>query len=246
MTEPWQPNFAFYLSRVDDHPASFVIDLNAEPQASHPVRLQLRVPLLTPRADGLRDATELDAMGAIEDRLAEVAKTRLDGLYVGRVVSQGATEFFFYVPRRVERAADVFGDLTPYSLQFLCEDDPEWELYSDCLFPDPYALQAIMNRALIEQLTEAQDVLTTARTIDHFAYFESLEQAQAAATALTAQGFTTDEIDRRADGKFGLKFHRDDRLDEGQPDAFVATVLDIILPLDGDYDGWGCPVVKGP
>lgn len=249
MSERWEPNFAFYLTNLDGKPASFVVDLRAEPQESHPLRLQLRVPLRAPRPDGLRDASELEPMGALEDRVVEALQAKTSAIYVGRLVSRGATEFFFYLPASAKPALNDFkalvGDVSPYTLEYLAAEDPEWSVYTQFLYPDPYSLQAIANRSLLEQLEKAGDVLTVARTIDHFAFFESEGSAKEAAKRLGAAGFATDDPTAKEDGQIGLQFHRDDSVGEGQADAFVAEVLDIILPLDGTYDGWGCPVVKG-
>lgn len=249
MTAPWQPNFGFYMTSLDEHPASFVVDLNAEPTESHSLRLQLRVPLRIPRADGLRDAAELEPMGALEDRIVEALVEKADALYVGRLVTRGATEFFFYVPSEKGPALDdlegLLGPVAPYEVEYLAAEDPDWDTYTGFLYPDAYSLQAMANRSLLEQLEKAGDVMSVARTVDHMAFFESAGQAREAASRLKAAGFSTDELDTREDGRVGLQFHRDDALSDGQADAFVAEVLDIIVPLDGEYDGWGCPVVKG-
>ena len=45
-------------------------------------------------------------------------------------------------------------------------------------------------------------------------------------------------------GKWGLQFHREDRCDEDRANAFAAEILDIVLPLGGDYDGWGAVIEK--
>jgi hypothetical protein len=249
MSDRWQPNFGFYLTNLDGQPASFVVDLNAEPAESHPLRLQLRVPLLKPRPDGLRDASELEPMGAIEDRLVDALTEQTDALYVGRLVTRGATEFFFYLPResgpKLDDLKGLVGDLGEYTMEYLAAEDPDWGMYTEFLYPDPYSYQAIANRSLLEQLQQAGDVMTVARTIDHLAFFDTAAQAQEAATRLEAAGFDTDAPAPREDGQVGLQFHREDALADGQADAFVAEVLDIILPLEGSYDGWGCPVVKG-
>ncbi len=248
MTAPWQPNFGFYMTTLDEHPASFVVDLNAEPTESHALRLQLRVPLINPRPDGLRDAAELEPMGALEDRLVEALTAKVDALYVGRLVTRGATEFFFYVPEAkgplLDELEELLGPVAPYEVEYLAAEDPDWGMYTDFLYPDAYSLQSIANRSLLEQIEATGDVMSVARTIDHLAYFENTGPAKEAATRLKAAGFSTDELETREDGRVGLQFHRDDALSDGQADAFVAEVLDIILPLDGDYDGWGCSLVK--
>jgi hypothetical protein len=249
METPWQPNFGFYLSRLGEDPASFVVDLNARPLTSHPLRLQLRVPLRQPRPDGLRDKSELEPMGDLEDRLVDALRARLGAVYVGRLVARGATEFFFYAPEvarpKLNDLEALVGDTAPYSVEYLAETDSAWQVYTQFLYPDPYSFQAIANRSLLEQLEQAGDVMTVARLVDHLAYFDGEAQAKEASVRLTAAGFLADAVKRRDDGRFGLEFHREDALADGQADAFVAEVLDIILPLDGDYDGWGCPVVKG-
>jgi len=249
MTSRWQENFAFYLTNLDGQPASFVVDLNAEPQESHALRLQLRVPLLKPRPDGLRDQSELEPMGALEDRVVEALRGAVDAIYVGRLVSRGATEFFFYVPAanasKLDDLKGLVGDLAPYTLEYLAAEDADWGAYTQLLYPDPYSLQAIANRSLLEQLQQAGDAMTVARVVDHLAFFDGVGPANEAAKRLQAAGFATDEVDTRSDGSVGLQFHREDSVGDGQADAFVAEVLDIILPLEGSYDGWGCPVVKG-
>lgn len=248
MSTPWQPNFGFYMTRLDEHPASFVVDLSATPLETHPLRLQLRVPLLKPRDDGLRDASELEPMGALEDGLVDALRAKVDARYVGRLVTRGATEFFFYLPSEAGPKLDdleaLLGPVEPYEVEYLAAEDPGWSLFTDFLYPDAYALQSIANRSLLEQLEQAGDVMSVARTIDHLAFFGSPGQANEAVARLTAAGFTTDPIEQHDDGRLGLKFHRDDALADGQADAFVVEVLDLITPLDGDYDGWGCPVVK--
>ena len=213
MTTPWEPNFGFYLTTLDEHPASFVVDLNAEPTESHSLRLQLRVPLRPPRDDGLRDAAE----------------------------------FLFYVPSEHGPLLDdleaLLGPVAPYEVEYLAAEDPDWGMHTEFLFPDAYSLQSIANRTLLEQLEKAGDVMSVARTIDHLAFFESAAQANEAASRLKAAGFSTDELATREDDRVGLQFHRDDALSDGQADAFVAEVLDIMGPLGGEYGGWGCPVV---
>ena len=248
MSEPWQPNFGFYMTTLDEQPASFVVDLNAEPNETHTLRLQLRVPLLKPRPDGLRDASELDPMAALEDRVVETLREKTEAIYVGRLVTRGATEFFFYLPPAASKQLDdleaLLGNQAPYTVEYLAAEDPDWGMYTEFLYPDPYSYQSIMNRSLLEQIEQAGDAMTVGRTVDHLAYFETDAQAKEAKTRLDAAGFDTDEIRTTDDGKFSLQFHREDSLAEGQADGFVAEVLDIVLPLEGTYDGWGCSIVK--
>lgn len=250
--ERWEQDFDFYMAMIDELPASFVIDLAASqhaPVATHPLLLSVRVPMAMRREDGLRDAREVEALGALEDQFVEALEQKVDAIYIGRVVHDGNTTMFLYVPAERRAALEDLPALTgdppePYLPRWAVADDPEWEHYLGFMAPDDYALQTIWNRRLIRIFTEKGDVLTAAREVDHMVYFPSREQAETAATALRAAGFATDEIDEReADADepaaWALQFHRDDTLADGRPDEFVAEIFDIIKPLDGSYDGWG-------
>ncbi len=317
----WELDFDFYLARIEDKPASFVVDLSAEahaPVATHPLQLTIRVPMLRPRPDGLRDASELEDLGDLEDQFVEALAEKLDAIYVGRVVHDGNTLLFLYVPEEHRDALDELPALTgdppgDYEPSWGVSDDPDWVQYSEFLAPDEYARQSIWNRRLVNIFGEKGDQLDQPREIDHLAYFPSREAAEQAAAALTAAGFRCDPItepgeeqdegddaelgDEAADAdetaeadealaeaiasanaqaaaegeddeddededdedesdedesdedesdeedendeRWGLQFHRDDALADGRPDEFVGEILDIILPLDGAYDGWG-------
>ncbi|HTJ43775.1 MAG TPA: DUF695 domain-containing protein [Kofleriaceae bacterium] len=255
MPPTWKPDFDFYMTMIDDKPASIVVDLAAGPAApveTHPVLLGIRVPMRNPRPDGLRDGDELDALAEIEDRFSDKLAEAVDTLYVGRIVHDGDTTLYYYAPEKERQRLDddlpaITGDPGEYEPEWWVDDDPEWKLYEDLLAPGPYDAQTIWNRRLIEVFTEKGDRLAEAREIDHFAYFPSREQADRASAGLIAAGFRCDDPQEPDEdgGSWGLQFHRSDSLADDRPDEFVTEILDIILEEDGDYDGWGAPHV-GP
>src|SRR5262245_61311348 len=94
MPPTWTPDFDFYMTLIDDKPASIVVDLAARaaaPVASHPILVGIRVPMQRPRPDGLRDGDELDALAAVEDQFTEALAEQVDALYAGRIVHNGDT-----------------------------------------------------------------------------------------------------------------------------------------------------------
>ncbi|MCE9575070.1 MAG: DUF695 domain-containing protein [Deltaproteobacteria bacterium] len=250
MPPTWEPDFDFYITSIDEKPASIVVDLaaaKASPVESHPVLLGIRVPMRQPREDGLRDAAELDALGELEDRFTEALEAQVDALYVGRVVHDGATTLYYYAPEAHRQKLDdelpaITGDPGDYAPEWWVDDDPKWQLYDEFLTPDEYDQHMISNRRLIAVFTENGDKLEEPRQVDHFATFPSRQQAERAAGALRAAGFATDDLaDPDSDDAWELQFHRVDHLAEGRPDEFVGEILDLIEPEEGDYDGWGAP-----
>jgi hypothetical protein len=263
MTSRWSPSFDVYESRIEDRRIIFVLDMAAAeyaPLESHPVRLQVRVAMRSPREDGLRSPDESDDLHALEDTIVSRLESGTDAVYVGRFVTGGYTTFVFYAPtpfdEREDKPLAIIGDLSPYRAHWASREDPDWEFYAEFLYPDAYACQTMMNRRLLEVFVEKSDRLEAVREIDHFAFFPSELQARTAATGLRALGFRTDTPERATeeggDGSYqsedeerwSLQFHRNDHLADGRPNEFCHEILEVILPQEGEYDGWGAPHVS--
>ena len=259
-TKTWEQRWNVYMAGVDGTPTSFLLDMGAAahaPVSTHPLRLQIRVNLLRPRPDGLRDASEMEEMGQMEDALVPRIEHALDAIYVGRFLGGGFTTFVFYVPEAMRpRTKDLtgpIGDIGRYKAQWLSEDDPAWGFYADFLYPDARSHERMMNRQQLMEREKIGDQLEIPREIDHFAHFTSRESAEAAAVALRGAGFRIEPVaDPRAasgddpgDDRWAVSFHRDEALTDGRPDAFCEEIRALIEPHDGDYDGWGGVVVKG-
>jgi hypothetical protein len=206
----WNQDFDVYFTRVEEKPASFVIDLNAgkhAPVESHPVRLVVRVPMKMKRPDGLRHKDELDALAALEDRVVPALEQKLDALYVGRVVVDQKTILYFYLPREYDGdLGALVGGWGAYTPTCVFDDDPEWQGYTGFLAPDAYDHNTIMNRRLLAIFEEHGDQVQQPREIDHYATFDDAASARAAADQLRAAGFRVDA----PDAKHGLQFHRED------------------------------------
>ncbi len=251
---PWEPDFDFYMTMIEDRPASIVLDLAAGPNApldTHPILIVIRVPMKVPHPDGLRDASELDALSKLEDDFTEKLAAAVDAIYVGRTVCDGDTTLYLYAPQRALAALDdlpvILGDPGVYEPDCSVDEDPDWNLYNELLAPGPYESQTIWNRRLLTVFEEKGDRLDVPREIDHFADFPTKEHAERAAAALRNAGFRTDALDppENDDEPWSLQFHRDEPLSGGRPDEFVSEILDVILEEDGEYDGWGASHVAG-
>jgi regulator of RNase E activity RraB len=249
----WEPDFDAYFAVVDGAPASFLVDLAAGPNAplaSHSSRVQVRVTLAQPREDGMRDEAELEPLGQLEDALAEWLEQTYDAIYVGHLITDGALHVVTYAPaERVEDRGDLLDgfDSGDYEVGWLVEDDPEWGMLLDFLYPDAYAMQVIQNRRLLSARAEHGDDPSLVHAVDHTAFFASREQAEAAAEALGKAGFTIDSLaaDDEADG-WTVNFRRDERLDDDRPDQFCVEILDLLEPLEGAYWGWGAMILREP
>jgi hypothetical protein len=257
----WEPSWNVYMANANDAPHTFVLDMAAArhaPVETHPRRVQIRVRMARPRPDGLRDGSEAEALGKVEDAIVALVEEALQGIYVGRFLGAGFVTFVFYVPERAGNIGQAIAGLDlaaavrpfgPYEPQWLSEIDAAWRFYLEFLYPDPVSREMMLNRDQLRHRQKAGDCLEAPRTIDHLVVFASREAADGATRALDAAGFRCDPVRESAGGHgrrpdFRLEFRRDEPLDGDRPDAFCAEIRAIIEPFEGHYDGWGGPIVK--
>jgi hypothetical protein len=245
----FEPSFrgTFYPADVDGAPAAFVVDLEQEPRPTHPTRVTVSMNMLEPESDGLRSEGEMEDLDILQAKMTERLSRAAGAICVGFYDLRGVTTFVFYAKKKLtaEEATVLVADTHPYESDVQVDDDPEWRFYIDALFPDAYALQGIWNRLIVDELEEHGDQLHEPRDVDHVATFPSNASARKAEKKLVAAHFKIDGLaEADEEGRFELAFHRAETLEEGKPDRFSAEILDIILPLDGEYDGWGAPTVS--
>ena len=107
-------------------------------------------------------------------------------------------------------------------------------------------MHTIMNRRLVTRLKENGDLLTPERPIDHRVYLPSEHAAREASAALGKRGFVTATSPRESsDGRgWAVDLSRRESCQPPHPDEWTYEILEIVAPLGGEYDGWGCEAVR--
>ncbi|RPI90708.1 MAG: DUF695 domain-containing protein [Planctomycetaceae bacterium] len=248
MAEDWD----FYVAPVDDHLASIFVDLSlveSAPEATRTRLLRVAVPLKAPRDDGLSDDDETDALYEVEDALFASVARGLGARYVGRVTNQGRREFFYYASSAegLDAALQLVRPRFPaYEFTWQDQDDRDWSLYLDLLYPSDLDLQTIQNRRVVETLAESGDDLTEPRNVDHWAYFPSEHAREQFVSQLDGQGFTVklSEVEEPdAEFRYGVHLIRRDRVDLDTIDALAIDLYLRASTCGGEYDGWEAPAV---
>lgn len=248
MPAPWEPDFDFYFAVLGEDPASVTLDLGATadaPLADRSLRLRVVAHMQAPRPDGLRSNEEVDALVDLEDDLVETCSERFDAIYIGRVMFRGIIDHIFYLPDGTDAeavGAAIDAVRAGYTLDVSCESDPEWEFYRNFLYPNPYQFQSIHNRRLLGKLRQHGDDGTRSRRLDHVLFLPNLTASTETSLALEAAGYAVDAPAVADDGQLRVEAHRDDAPAGERIDEIVGEILDVLLPLGGWYDGWGCAV----
>jgi hypothetical protein len=158
-------NWKSYFCNVNDKLASVALDLGlreAAPIKEKPWLLWIWIYLLNPRPDGLSDRSEFDIICAIEDELTQQIAIHCDGIYSGRITTEGRRELYFYGGSSQELNTAVTTAMAKFSQYSFDQDSlyqPDWNQYFNVLYPSERDLQRIMNRDVLDRMEEMGDTL---------------------------------------------------------------------------------------
>jgi uncharacterized protein (TIGR01619 family) len=254
MSENWN----VYFTSIDEQVASVVFDhgiVEDAPITTLPCLIIFKLQMLQPREeDGLSSNVEAELLEQIEDAVSGQLINQLQAISVGRITSNGLRRIYYYAPQHdgseaiIKQVMQAFPD---YEFTVEGEDDPEWQLYLNILFPSPQELQCISNRKVLDQLEAAGDTLETPRVVEHWAYFPNAETRAAFITTIEQQGYVVTEIrdpesddERVGDGlDAAVSFQRHDSVQWGDINQVTVMLNDLALDNQGYYDGWETTVI---
>lgn len=244
MTDPTEPQagpqdeWDFYPCRVDDHPASILINLRylqEDPQESNGYVHHAFLVMKEGGPHGMGTQAEMERLSPIEDAVFDRAE-RAGAQPVGRLRSQGVWQLSAYGPADLPWA-DWISELAGTSVEAQSVEDPEFEYLNEFLLPDGERMQWIMDRRVCDQLREQGDDATRPRPVDHFIAYE--ESAPAALIeALKSRGF---DVTDTGEGLECVKAHS---VELDTVHEIVMDLIELAEEHDADYDGWGCVVAK--
>lgn len=241
-----------YFCRVDDGPASILIDLSLaerSPLKDADTLYAIQIAMHDPGEHGMGSAEEADSLNPAASRIGAAAAD-LGLRSVGRLRNNGVWQLTFMGPsameeKLVQKAREALTS-TKHRFESVAQADPEWKYYREFLFPSPERMRWIQDRRVVQQLQENGDPLTTARRVDHWIYFRSAEERSAFLAAVGEEGFGWEEETETPLGEraFGVLVHRVDSVEHEAIHEVVMLLVALAEDHDGDYDGWGTSVER--
>ena len=155
MHRNYQPDWDIYTCAIEDSPAIIGLDLDLRrfaPLKDKPHAIFISVYLNHPRPDGFPQGDEFAVLGEIEDSLVEQLESRLSAHFVGRTISAGVRDYYFYTGNTLlydKYISDAMVNFPHYRYDFGVREDKTWELYFDFLLPDVQEFQRIQNRKVL-------------------------------------------------------------------------------------------------
>jgi regulator of RNase E activity RraB len=237
----------FYPCRVDDAPASIMLDLSF--RDTKPLELDTlylaRLQMLEPGDHGMGVGADVEKLSDAEDAICEDAE-RLGLTYVGRLRTAGGWQLTFYGPAGLEKKLDevVVETCGERAHRMAHREDGGWSYYDSFLAPDAERWQWILDRRVVHRLAEAGDHHATPRPVDHYVYFDEPDARDTFAAAAVGKGFEAETTKASEERPCGAHLVRTDRVELQHIHRVVMELRELADAHGGDYDGWGAPVME--
>lgn len=242
MTTQWD----FYLSLVDDQPASIFLDLglvDSVPLPGLDTVVWLRLFMKDASPNGLPSRAEFDALARIGDAL-DLSASATPGLHsVGRCTANGTRDFYFYAadgPQSEQTLKAALKSFPDYAFETGSRADADWRVYTDFLYPTPWAMQTISNQHTLDALEEGGDRSEAPREIVHWIYFSAARSCDSFASAALELGYR--EHSRANDAEPPLPYCLVvAKTSDALPETIHKLTWELFELADrtgGVYDGW--------
>lgn len=248
-----QENWDFYHDEIDGMPASYFLNLALAQSA--PIHLLsnliwIELQMNHPREDGLSSSEEYDLLIKLEDALIPAMTKNKLVVYVGRVTHDTKRQFFFYaaphvnVEQSIQSAMQAFPD---YHYSFGKKRERDWSTYFRNLYPNEVNLQKMSNSKVLESLRNNGDSLEIARPIDHWIYFQSLNERSKFIEKIKGLGFTVVQqttVEENDNYPYQLVISRKDHVDQLSIDECTLQLFEFAKQANAQYDGWETQVIR--
>ena len=219
--------------------------------ANYPKRLHLQILYKNADENGFPTREEGEYVYPVEDAVVEIIEQHGDML-AGVVKCDERAHIFAYVKNELgyyDEISEMMSENFPnYAYTFAVFEDKDWELYFNGLYPDRYEHQSIMNMRLIENIESHGDSMVP-RVLEHCLCFTTEENGEAFLAKVMEDSFiklsledlsNNEDIDKKY--PYELVIGREDAFEN--IDETVWYLMDLAEEFDGEYDGWGCHIVK--
>jgi len=181
MNKDYKPNWDFFLTEIEDKPASVFLDLGLNkirPVKTNPHLLTIEIKMNFPQENGLSSSEESEKLFEIEDILMKRLESTFGAIIAGRVTTHGLRIIYFYLDKENgagKAVKELMKGFKEYEYTHTVENDKQWIKYEEDLYPAGYEMHSILNRRIVEHLKSKGDPLTEPREVEHYVFFSNEE-----------------------------------------------------------------------
>ncbi|HAS46337.1 MAG TPA: hypothetical protein DCS93_38000 [Microscillaceae bacterium] len=199
---------------------------------------------------GFPKEEERDKIYEIDDAILEFMSDNTDGIHVGSFTYDGKRLSYFYLNevKDIETQLDNFSNTQLPEVELFVdqEEDKAWDSYLKFLYPSDDILHYMYDRDVVMQLEKHGDPLVTPRRVDHWVYFENMDDLGRFSAEVAKLGFQTEGINETNQGEhpYQLTLWREDAVELDTIYEVTSELREMAQQFKGAYDGWETSVVN--
>lgn len=224
--------------------------IETAPVADYPMVLVTGFTFKSGREDGFPEEENLQAVHDDSDKLIAFVEQKFDCLHVASFMYDCQRMEYFYLRSGINVEAGIqqfyAEQLSAYENHTNVDEDKDWSLYREFLFPTDEILHYMYDQKVVMHLEEEGDDMTTPRRVDHWILFDKENDAERFAKEAEKQGFEVEGVSEteHEDTALQLQVFREDKIDLDDIFPVTAGLRDLAQKFEGDYDGWETFVVS--
>jgi uncharacterized protein (TIGR01619 family) len=163
-----------------------------------------------------------------------------NALYVGSMVKDGWSEFYFYSNTSKELNSLIPSILknSGYTYESNIVKDKKWNFYETQLFPTELEQHNIQTAKVIFLLEEEGDNLSAIREVEHYVSFLTPTQKNRFINTLDIEGFSFKDEISSEEFEHGIALVKEHAVTYEEVSSEVAKLFEAIKAENGFYEGW--------
>ena len=244
-------NWGFYYKNLNEMISYVRVDLGLKenvPMQDYKYSITLMLSM-KPKVFNIKRKFDYKLMTEIEDDLLKEFSNESAIIFVGTITNSEMKSLFFY-SKDNDTAITMLDNLVSLhrevSYKITEDDDSNWELYKEFLYPNDLEMQMVKDGVVFESLRKHGDNLSSPREIRHWAYFKTNDDREKFSDIITKEGFTVankSEVEGQ-EFMYGIQFCRINNADFNSIIDVTVTLFNAAKDCNGEYDGWESPVIK--
>jgi len=160
--------------------------------------------------------------------------------YVGSMVKDGWSEFYFYssVSKELNSMVPAILKSSGYTYESNIVKDKKWNFYETQIFPTELEQHNIQSAKIVFLLEEEGDNLSVVRPVEHYLSFETPTRKERFINTMDLEGFSFKDEISSEEFDNGIAIVKEHGVTYDEVSKEVARLFEAVKEDNGYYEGW--------
>lgn len=170
--------------------------------------------------------------------------------FIGVTTDSECRSFYFYTMQETILKNSIESILSrnkKLKYNILIQEDPDWNIYLDRLYPNIFEQRWMLDRNVVERLKTNNDDLQIPREVSHWIYFRNINSRESFKSKMNKSLYTSIEeqkVQENSDFSYQLIVSHITTVQLESINQHTTCLFQLAQEFEGNYDGWETQVMK--